>query len=232
MVLRNNHLKIGYQHWQQEEGEEDISLLRESKLFQSIPVPSSNSSSGDNAIDPTLQDNVLLPKGFTEYIYHVGNANELNSLIGKGLIPEGTSFKRGRQAVFFTTMGLMEDVHGIGEGSLNSESATSRAKIELAIRKVAAKSVTIPWITAIWEFLPAIEQENTTRENKVKRLIEKFENHKRKDSFIQDLSQTEKINNIEIVRDRLDVQVHCWCYDIAMSQRWVPSLLPFQMFLQ
>ena len=26
-----------------------------------------------------LQDNVLLPKGFTKYIYHVGNANELNS---------------------------------------------------------------------------------------------------------------------------------------------------------
>ena len=35
--------------------------------------------SGDNAIDPELQDNVLFPKGFTEYFYHVGNANELNS---------------------------------------------------------------------------------------------------------------------------------------------------------
>ena len=35
---------------------------------------------------------------------------------------------------------------------------------------------------------------NTTRENKVKKLIEKFENHKHKESFIQDLRQTEKIN--------------------------------------
>ena len=34
--------------------------------------------SGDNAIDPELQDNVLLPKGFAEYIYHVGIANGLN----------------------------------------------------------------------------------------------------------------------------------------------------------
>ena len=34
--------------------------------------------SGDNAIDFASQDNVLLPKGFTEYMYHVGNASEVN----------------------------------------------------------------------------------------------------------------------------------------------------------
>ena len=32
--------------------------------------------SGDNAVDPARQDNVPSPKGFTEYIYHVGNASE------------------------------------------------------------------------------------------------------------------------------------------------------------
>ena len=37
--------------------------------------------SGDNVVDPALQDNVLLPKRFTEYLFHVGNANELNSVI-------------------------------------------------------------------------------------------------------------------------------------------------------
>ena len=42
--------------------------------------------------------------------------------------------------------------------------------------------------------LSAVEPQNTTRENKVKRLIEKFENHKHKESFIQDLSQTQKSN--------------------------------------
>ena len=58
-------------------GEEKISILCESKLFQSIPVLSSNSkTSGESVIVPTLQDNVLLPKGFTEYICHVGNAND------------------------------------------------------------------------------------------------------------------------------------------------------------
>ena len=42
--------------------------------------------SGDNAVDPPLQDNILLPKGLTEYIYHVGNANELNSKRRNGFI--------------------------------------------------------------------------------------------------------------------------------------------------
>ena len=42
--------------------------------------------------------------------------------------------------------------------------------------------------------LSAVDPQNTTRENKVKWLIEKFENHKHKESFIQDLSQTQKIN--------------------------------------
>ena len=45
--------------------------------------------SGDNAVDLALQDNVLLPKEFTEYIYHVGKPNELNSIIRNGLIPGG-----------------------------------------------------------------------------------------------------------------------------------------------
>ena len=68
--------------------------------------------SGENAADPEVQDNVLLSKLFTEYIFHVGNATELNSIIRNGLIPWG---KRGRQAVFFSTVSPMEDVFGLGE---------------------------------------------------------------------------------------------------------------------
>ena len=47
--------------------------------------------------------------------------------------------------------------------------------------------------------LSAVEQQDTTCENKVKRLIEKFENHKHKESFFQGF-QTQKINmnNTEI----------------------------------
>ena len=70
--------------------------------------------SGDNATDPALQDNVQLPKEFTEYIYHVGNASELNSIIRNGFIPEGKSLKRGTQAVFFSTVNPMDDGYGLG----------------------------------------------------------------------------------------------------------------------
>ena len=42
--------------------------------------------------------------------------------------------------------------------------------------------------------LSAVEQQDTARENKVKKLIEKLENHKHKESFLQGLSQTQKIS--------------------------------------
>ena len=56
------------------------------------------SHSGDNAVDLVLQDNVLLPKGFTEYIHHGGKASEVNSITRHGLVPGGRSLKRGRQS--------------------------------------------------------------------------------------------------------------------------------------
>ena len=66
---------------------------------------------GDDAVDLALQDNVLLPKGFIEYIFHVGNANELKSMIRNGIIPGN----RGRHTVFFNTVNPMEDAYGMGE---------------------------------------------------------------------------------------------------------------------
>ena len=45
--------------------------------------------SGRNLIDPTLQDNVLIPNNFFQYIYHIGCAINLHSIINSGLIPGG-----------------------------------------------------------------------------------------------------------------------------------------------
>ena len=45
-------------------------------------------------IDLELQDHVLIPERFTEYIYRVGNVSEMNSIIRSGLIPGGQSQKR------------------------------------------------------------------------------------------------------------------------------------------
>ena len=54
---------------------------------QLLYLPVIQGHPGDNAVDPTLQDNVLLAEGFTQYIYHVTNASELNSIIRNGSIP-------------------------------------------------------------------------------------------------------------------------------------------------
>ena len=45
--------------------------------------------SGRNLIDPSFQDNVLIPDDFFEYNYHVGCAINLHSIINSGLIPGG-----------------------------------------------------------------------------------------------------------------------------------------------
>ena len=68
--------------------------------------------SGRNAIDPTLQDNVLIPNNFFEYIYHNGCAINLHLITSAGLIPGGQNLGRERQTVFFTAVNPMNKDHG------------------------------------------------------------------------------------------------------------------------
>ena len=42
--------------------------------------------SGENPVDPSLQDNVLVPDNFVEFIYHVGSYFNMHSIIASGLI--------------------------------------------------------------------------------------------------------------------------------------------------
>ena len=56
--------------------------------------------SGRSLIDPTFQDNVVIPIDFFQYIYHVGCAINLHSIINSGLIPGGKILSN-RQTVFF-----------------------------------------------------------------------------------------------------------------------------------
>ena len=56
------------------------------------------SHSGRSLIDPTLQDNVIIPDGFLKYIYHVGCAINLHSIINSELIP-GSQNLSNRQTV-------------------------------------------------------------------------------------------------------------------------------------
>ena len=67
--------------------------------------------SGRNPIDPTLQDNVLIPNNLFEYIYHIGCAVSSHSITNSGLIPGGHKSSRDRQTVFFTAVNPMHDNH-------------------------------------------------------------------------------------------------------------------------
>ena len=63
--------------------------------------------SGRKQKDSALQDNVLLPNHFAEYIYHVGSSHDMHSIIQPELIPGGKEIKKKRQTVFFTAVNPM-----------------------------------------------------------------------------------------------------------------------------
>ena len=61
--------------------------------------------------------------------------------------------------------------------------------------KCHGKPEATPWIVEIpGVLLSAVEEKDTHRKDKVKNLIEKFENHPNKESFLQGFKQTEEIN--------------------------------------
>ena len=66
--------------------------------------------SGSNLIDPTLQDNVVIGTGIFHYIYHIGCAFNLHSIINNGLIPGGQDLSR-RQTVFFLPIDPRDESH-------------------------------------------------------------------------------------------------------------------------
>ena len=66
--------------------------------------------SGLSLIDPTLQDNVIIPDGIFKYIYRVGCAINLHSIINSGLIPGGQILSN-RQTVFFLLVDPMDKNH-------------------------------------------------------------------------------------------------------------------------
>ena len=66
--------------------------------------------SGCNLIDPSLQDNVIIQSNFFQYIYHVGCAINLHSIINSGLIPGGQILSN-RQTVFFLPVDPMDKNH-------------------------------------------------------------------------------------------------------------------------
>ena len=52
--------------------------------------------SGNQKIDPTLQDLVVIPEGFAPHIFPVGSSHDLHSIITSGLIAGGKDGKQGK----------------------------------------------------------------------------------------------------------------------------------------
>ena len=101
---------VGKLVWLQEEVRiEDISIalmIREEILY----LRALQGHSGSNLIDPTLQDNVVIGTGIFHYIYHIGCAFNLHSIINNGLIPGGQDLSR-RQTVFFLPIDPRDKEH-------------------------------------------------------------------------------------------------------------------------
>ena len=66
--------------------------------------------SGRNLIDPSLQDNLVIPSRFFQYFYHIGCAFNLHSIIKNGLIPGGQN-SRKRQTEFFLPIDPRDKSH-------------------------------------------------------------------------------------------------------------------------
>ena len=90
------------------------------KIFQYCTDPSGKEilylsahqgHSGRNPIDLTLQDNVLIPNSFFEYISHIGCAVSLHSITHSGLIVGGQNSSRDIQTVFFIAVNSMHKNH-------------------------------------------------------------------------------------------------------------------------
>ena len=71
--------------------------------------------------------------------------------------------------------------------------------------------------------LSAIEQQETDRKDKVKRSIQQFKSHPNKESFFQDLNQTEKINKFseksqELIADMNNTEIFELCETSSKKQ--------------
>ena len=66
--------------------------------------------SGRNLIDPSLQDNVVIHRGFFPHSYHIGCAFHLDSIINNGLIPGGQNSSK-RQTVFLLLIDPRDKEH-------------------------------------------------------------------------------------------------------------------------
>ena len=116
-MLSIGQLTNGYQFWRKvEDRRKGFNIAWTRTILRKFLYLRAIQRHSKSTINPALQDNnVMLPEGFTESIYHVGNGKELRSIVNHGLTPGGVSLKTSRQAVFFTVVHPMDNQDGSGE---------------------------------------------------------------------------------------------------------------------
>ena len=111
-TLNVGPMMCGREGWQEAEATKfffNIVLIREDKKFFISVLFQGHS--GRTLIDPSFQDNVLIPNSFFEYIYHIGCAVSVHSITNSGLIAGGQNYSKERQTVFFTALNPMIKNH-------------------------------------------------------------------------------------------------------------------------
>ena len=83
-------MMYGRAKWQEEEAiRKDLNTVLAPSGQEILYLRALQGHSGRNPIDLTLQDNVLIPNNFFEYIYQIGCAVSLHSITNSGLIAGG-----------------------------------------------------------------------------------------------------------------------------------------------
>ena len=103
-------MSVGKLVWKQEEVQKRRYQYCSDDSGRILYLRALQGHSGRKIIDPSLQDNVVIPDGFFKYINHVGCAINLHSIINPGLIPGGQSSSK-RQTVFFLPVDPMDKEH-------------------------------------------------------------------------------------------------------------------------
>ena len=91
---------VGKLVWLQEEVQKEDILYCSDDVGRILYLRALQGHSGSNLIDPTLQENVVIGTGIFHYIYHIGCAFNLHSVINNGLVLGGQDLSK-RQTVFF-----------------------------------------------------------------------------------------------------------------------------------
>ena len=96
--------------------------------------------SGNNLIDPMLQDNVVIGTGIFHYFYHVGCTFNLHSIINNGLILGGQNLSR-RQTVLFLLVDPRDESHRDPEYIDFFLCTTSRAILAQCMEKASRRGI-------------------------------------------------------------------------------------------